>query len=369
MKKISLSNPCIDQNDITEVTSVLRSGMLVQGKYVSALENQFKEVTKTNYSIAVSNGTASMHLALISLGIGEGDEVIVPAFSYIATANVVELVGAKPIFVDIDISTFNINPDEIEQKISSRTKAIIPVHEFGLPCEIEKIIKIARKHNLSIIEDAACAVGSYFKNKHVGTFGDFGSFSLHPRKTITSGEGGTLITSSKIHYERIKLLRNHGAEYEHGKLAFKLAGYNYRLTDIQASLAFSQFKRLENILKIKRELVNVYESNLSDNKNITLPKEPNHCIHSWQTYHILLDKSIDRDDIIAKLNLKGIQSSIGAQCIPAQYFYNNKYQLEYKKDFKNSYLAYTNGLALPLHENLKKSEIKIVSKELNLITQ
>ena len=364
MIKIPLSNPCITSKDIKEVQKVLQTGMLVQGRFVEKLEKEFNQLTRENFSVAVSNGTASLHLALVALGIGKGDEVIVPAFSYIATANVVELVGAKPIFVDIDIPSFNIDVKLIEDKITKKTKAIIPVHEFGLPCEMDQILRISKKYDLFIIEDAACAIGSFYKDKHVGTFGDFGSFSLHPRKTITSGEGGVIIAKSLINYQKLRMLRNHGMSIENQKPEFKIAGFNYRLTDIQASLAFSQIKRLNKILSKRKKIVEAYKKFLNPD-NIIFPLETKNLKHSWQTFHIVLEESINRDLIIQKLFEKGIQTNIGAQCIPLQKFYLEKYNLNYKEEFPNSYKAYSKGLAMPLFEKLKISDVKYVSKELN----
>ena len=185
-----------------------------------------------------------MHLSLISLGVKEGDEVIVPAFSYIATANVVELVGAKPIFVDVNPLTCNIDVKQIEKVITKKTKAIIPVHEFGLPCDIASIIKIAKEYNLSVIEDAACALGSKFDNKHVGTFGDTGSFPCI-RKAITSGEGGLLITNNDNLNKKLRKLRSHGFDEENK--VFNDLGFNYRTTDFQAAVVLTQFSRLNKV--------------------------------------------------------------------------------------------------------------------------
>ncbi|MGE8513935.1 MAG: DegT/DnrJ/EryC1/StrS family aminotransferase, partial [Chryseobacterium culicis] len=193
---VPLASPDINETDINRVVDVLKSGMLVQGENVGLLENFFSDYLGAEYASALSNGTSTLHLALITLGIGAGDEVIIPAFSYVATANVVELVGAKCIFVDIDENTFNMDVNKIKEAITPNTKAIIPVHEFGLACDIENVMNIAREHNLYVIEDAACALGATQNNKKVGTFGDFGSFSLHPRKSITSGEGGILTTNN-----------------------------------------------------------------------------------------------------------------------------------------------------------------------------
>ena len=364
MQFIPLASPNILETDIQEVVDVLRTGMLVQGKKVLELESNIACFVKANHVAAVANGTATMHLALVALGIGPGDEVIVPAFSYVATANVVELVGATPIFVDIDIRTFNIDVRQIESKITAKTKAIIPVHEFGLACEIAEIMQLADKHKLFVIEDAACALGAKYKGINIGTFGHFGSFSLHPRKAISSGEGGLLVCQS-IHYlNQIQVLRNHGIELKNGKMDFVEAGFNYRMTDFQAALVNSQLQRLNETLIYKNELANAYFEYL-DGAKMTLPFVPAHCTHTWQTFHVLLDPKIDRDAIIDQLKNKGIGTNYGAQCIPAQTYYQKKYGFDCSLQFPNAYYAYTSGIAIPLYEKLSKEDISYIAKELN----
>src|SRR5688572_498401 len=226
-KFIPLASPDINDEDIGEVVRVLKSGMLVQGPEVENLEKRIAEFIGVKHCIAASNGTATLHLSLIAMGIGPGDEVIVPAFSYIATANVVELVGATSVFVDIDIETFNIKTGDIERAITSRTKAIIVVHEFGLSADISRIKSIADKKGIPVIEDAACALGATQHDKQVGSFGQVGSFSLHPRKAISSGEGGLITTDDDELAEKLKILRNHGIKMLNGKMDFVAAGFNY----------------------------------------------------------------------------------------------------------------------------------------------
>ena len=290
--------PDIRQEDIERVSSVLKSGMLVQGKQVAELENKIAEYIGVKHAIAVSNGTASLHLTLLALNIGSGDEVIVPSFSFIATANVVELVGAKPIFADIDINTCNINTQKIENVITSRTKAIIPVHEFGLCCDIEEICQLAEKHKLHVIEDAACALGSSSTQGFAGSFGTAGSFSFHPRKAITSGEGGMIVTNYPELAARLRALRNHGIDPTNAKMDFIAAGYNYRLTDIQAALVLSQFERLGSILKRRDEISRIYFNELRNVSGILLPKVPVGKKHSWQSFHIIIEGTNARDTII-----------------------------------------------------------------------
>jgi len=361
---IPLMVPDITDEDILEVTRVLKSGMLVQGREVLLFENVLAKYLGVKNAIAVSNGTASLHLALLSLNIGKGDEVIVPAFSYMATANVVELVGAKPVFVDISLKTFNIDTKKIEQAISIKTKAIIPVHEFGLAADIEKIISIAKKNNLYVIEDAACALGATSGKRFAGTFGDLGSFSFHPRKAITSGEGGLIITNNDVLAKKLRALRNHGIEMIDNKMEFICAGFNYRMTDFQAALLNSQFKRFDGILERKREIANLYQKNIHNNK-IQNPFTPKKKEHTWQTYHLLWNDEEDRDEIIIAFKNKGVGTNYGAQCMPAQKYFQNKYKLDCEKLFPNALKAYNQGLAIPIYEKLTTKQINYIIDTLN----
>jgi len=363
---IPLANPDIRQSDINAVIKVLKSGMLVQGKRVEKFEKNIGEFLNTKNVVATSNGTSTMHLALIALGIGAGDEVIVPAFSHVATANVVELVGATPVFVDIEIDTFNIDVSKIEKAITKKTKAIIPVHEFGLACDIVSILKIAKKYNLKIIEDAACALGAKHNGINVGTIGDFGSFSLHPRKAISSGEGGILVVNSDKLAKEVRILRNHGIDIIDNTTEFVKAGFNYRLTDIQASLVNSQLLRLSKTLTYKNELAKIYLSQIKNDK-IKLPTVSNESTHTWQTFHLLFDSNASRDNAIKILKEKKIGTNYGAQCIPAQQFYKDKYKLNYKKLYPYSYKAYKQGLAIPLYEKLTIENISYIAEQLNIL--
>lgn len=363
-KFIPLMVPDIQEGDIDAVADVLHSGMLVQGEKVTELENSIAKLIGVKHAVAVSNGTASLHIALKTFGIGPGDEVLVPAFSYIATANAVELVGAKPIFVDISLDTFNIDVQHIEDKITPQTKAIIPVHEFGLSCDIDEVIRISKKHNLIVIEDAACALGATSNGQFVGGFGHAGSFSFHPRKAITGGEGGMLVTNDDELAKKFRVLRNHGISVEDGKMEFIEAGFNYRMTDFQAALISSQFKRLENILQAKERLSKIYFSELAENTLIKLPKIPDGKKHTWQSFHIVLSDEIDRDKLINDLKDNGIGTNYGAQCMPYQKYYTQKYKLDSKALFPNALKAYKQGLVLPLYERLSPQDIILISNSL-----
>lgn len=361
---IPLSKPSITVKDIAEVSRVLESGMLVQGKEVEDLELMFSNYFNKVFTSLVSNGTSSLHLALIALGIGPGDEVIIPALSYVATANVVELVGATCVFVDTHPRFFNIDENQIESKITSKTKVIIPVHEFGLCANMTEIMKIAKKYNLNVIEDAACALGAKLNGQLAGTFGDFGSFSFHPRKAITSGEGGLLITSEIKLDKIIKTTRNHGIEDGSNPINFVSAGFNYRMTDIQAALLKSQFKRFSEMIKVKEKLANIYLEELK-NPSIKLPQFPENTVHSWQTFHILLESERERDRLREYLKLNGVLSNYGAQCIPSMEYYKNKYGFDSLIFYPNAYNAYTCGLAIPLFEKLNEQQIRYISELIN----
>lgn len=366
MDFIPLSKPNIIAKDLKLVESVIRSGMLVQGKYVAELEKAFEQRNNSTYANALSNGTVTLHLALKILDIKQGDEVIVPAFSYVATANVVEHVGATPVFVDIDLSTYNIDVSKIENAITSKTKAIIPVHEFGLSCDIDAVVTIAKKYKLFVIEDAACALGASYNGQPVGTFGDLASFSFHPRKAITSGEGGMLLTSNLEYNRKIKLLRNHGAEITDGKMNFVDFGFNYRMTDFQAALVLSQFNRLHKSIAHKHKLSIHYSKKLNQ-KKLLLPYVPSYALHTWQTYHVIVSNEINRDMLIDNLKQYKIGTNYGAQCIPHVTAYQMKYKLDCKTLFPNAYTAYMQGLALPMYDLLNEQQVNYISKTINTL--
>lgn len=364
-KFIPLASPDIRDEDIMSAVEVLKSGNLVQGVKVAELEQKISSYINSNYCVAVTNGTSTLHLGLIALGIGPGDEVIMPAFSYIATANVVELVGAKPIFIDINLNTFNIDFDLIEPLINPKTKAVMVVHEFGLPADIEKIRDICLKYNLFFIEDAACAIGAKENDVFAGTAGIFGSFSFHPRKAITSGEGGMVITKDIEICTRIKALRNHGLDPGViGKMDFVIPGFNCRMTDIQAALLISQIDRLEQNIKIKSEIASTYSTYLDQDK-FKIPELPIFKRHSWQTYHIILRDDFDQKSTILKLKEKNIGVNLGAQCMPEQTYFKKKYEIDSSKKFPMSMKAYTQGLAIPIYEKLSEESVYYIIDTLN----
>jgi len=359
-----LASPDLSEADIAAVLRVLRSGALVQGPEVSLFESQFEAFTGAPHAIAVANGTVAIQLALTAVGITTGDEVIVPAFSFIATANAVVLCGATPVFVDVDPRTFNLDPALIEAALTKRTRAILPVHEFGLCCEIDAVLAIAAQHNLTVIEDAACALGSRHHGKHAGTFGALGTFSLHPRKVITCGEGGVIITASADLAGRLRSLRNHGASVPPHGPAFINAGYNARLTDFQAALVASQMLRLESNLRHRAELAAYYFAHIR-HPGVTLPHVPAGKQPNWQTFHLLLDDNIDQAATITGLRAQGIGTNLGAQCIPAQEYYRSRHRDNGDSTFPHAWRAWRQGLAIPLHEKISLSDAAQITTAIN----
>src|SRR5438034_1799804 len=247
---IPITKPVFDESDLASILEPLKSGWVVQGRFVKEFEDRFAAMTKSPHAVATSSCTTALHIAMAALGVKRGDEVLVPAFTWIATPNCVEYMGARPVFVDVDLETFNIDVHQIEQHITPRTRGIIPVHLFGLSADMDPIMDIARKHGLFVVEDAACGFDSWYRGIHVGTFGDIGAFSFHPRKAITTGEGGMITTQSGPLDALARTLRDHGAsrsdlERHQQQYSFLLAhyrhvGFNYRMTDLQGALGVAQ---------------------------------------------------------------------------------------------------------------------------------
>ena len=361
---IKLAKPNISEDTINTVSNVLRSGNLVQGEYVEKFENDLKNYLDVEHAVVVSSGTAALHLSLLALGIKAGDEVIVPAFTYPATANVVEIVGATSIFVDITLDDFCIDVTKIEEVITDKTKAIIPVHEFGQAADIAPIISIAKQYNLKIIEDAACALGTEYNNQKVGSFGDVGCFSFHPRKAITTGDGGVVVTNNEKLANKLRSLRNHGISTINGNIDFKYAGLNYRMTEFQAVIGIDQLRNFDNQISYRKVLAKKYDNSLKKNKFIKVPKLFNERKMTYQSYHILLDDSLSRDDLIRYLKKNGIESNYGAQALNMLDYFRRKYNLN-KKNYANSCISYNQGVVLPLGNFTDISEIEKITKTIH----
>jgi dTDP-4-amino-4,6-dideoxygalactose transaminase len=362
---IKLASPDIQEKDIKNLIEVLQSGNLVEGKNVATFEEDIAKFTGIKHCTVTSSATAGLHLILKALGISKGDWVIVPSFTFPATASVVENVGAKVLFCDVDQTSYVVQPKMVEKCIKNNAdkniKAIIVVHEFGYPVQMKELSKIAKEYNLKLIEDAACALGTISNGKHVGYYSDGAVFSFHPRKAITSGEGGAVVSRKKKTIEQIKILKNHGIKRSENGIDFVEAGLNYRLSDFQAALMIGQLERFKDELAKRKQLSKVYCEQLQSVPYITLPKSSSS--HSWQSYMIVLDKQIDRSSVIQYLLQHNIQSNLGAQSLPMLSYYKKKYSIK-RKDHKISDVLYQRGLVLPLYGKLNKQDICYICNKL-----
>lgn len=363
----------IGKEEIDEVISVLKSDFLSTGPKIKEFENKFANYVGSKYAVAVSSGTAALHCACLAAGIKEGDEVITTPFTFVATSNSILYRGASPVFVDINKDTFNINENNIEEKITSRTKAIIPVHFAGQPCEMDIIKEIANKYNLIIIEDAAHALGAEYKNRKIGTIGDMTTFSFHPVKHITTGEGGMITTDNEELYKKLLIYRNHGITRDESEFVNNKdgnwyyeqieLGYNYRLTDFQSALGIVQLDKMQSSLNRRNEIVEMYEKELNKIEELKLPKVNNEIKSSWHLYIIrVIDNSINRKDVFDKLREKSI--GVNVHYIPV--YWNPYYEkLGYKKGLcPNVEEIYKQIITLPLHPKMTNEDVEYIIKSL-----
>jgi perosamine synthetase len=310
---IPIARPYLQGNELKYLTEcVTENWISSSGKFIEDFEAQFASFCESKYAVAVSNGTVALHLSLVVMGIGVGDEVLVPSLSFVATANAVRYTGAKPIFIDSEEDTLNINPYKLEESITKNTKAIIPVHLYGKPAKMDKIMEIADKYKIAVIEDAAEAHGAEVMNKKVGSIGIMGCFSFYGNKIITTGEGGMLVTNNKDLYEKARILRDHGMSLSK-KYWHDLVGFNYRMTNMQAAIGCAQMEKVDSILKTKRNIGSMYNKFFSGHKSLILPKSDNFSKHIYWMYPVIFnlqgkDNNKIRDDIADLLKLFKIDS-------------------------------------------------------------
>jgi len=375
MKKnyLPYCQPSIGKEEIKEVVDTLKSGWLTMGPRAIKFEEMIARYTKAKYAVVLNSCTAALHLSLIALGIGKGDEVITTPFTFASTGNVIIQVGAKPVFVDIERKTFNIDPKEIEKAITSKTKAIMPVHYAGQACDMTAIMKIAKKYHLFVIEDAAHMIGAEYKGKKIGTFGDTTCFSFYATKNMTTGEGGAVTTNDKTLAEKIMVLRLHGISKDAWKRYDKKGswyyeieecGWKYNITDIQAALGIHQIKKLDKFNKIRRKYAQIYNRELSGIKGIITPYEKPNVKHVYYLYPILLE-NYNRDEFIEKMAQNGIGCSVHFIPLHLHPFYQ---KLGYKKgDFPNAEWVYEREVSLPLYPKMKYSDLLFVAKTIKNI--
>lgn len=375
--KINITEPVFGDEEIEGIKEVLASHWVVQGPKVAEFEQLMAEFAKTKYAFATTSCTTALHIGLVALGIKPGDEVIVPAFTFIATANVCEYVGAKPVFVDIDLETFNIDTTKIEAAITEKTTAIIPVHLFGLAANMDEIMSLASKHKLKVLEDAACAIGTKYRSKHVGTIGEMGAVSFHPRKAITTGEGGMIFTQDDKLAKLSLSLRDHGAAVSdfdrHSQKAhtlpdFDRIGFNYRMTDIQGAIGVAQAHKLQTIIDGRVSRAEKYNEAFKDHQFLKIPTVPEYSNHCYQSYVLrVFDKSpLSRDEISQKLAEKGIATRQGTQNVPCLKVYREKYGLK-EADFLNSAKAEKTTLTIPLYATMTDEEQNYVIDNIKLL--
>lgn len=361
--KVPLSKPWISKHDKSEIIKSLNKPQLTDGPTLRKFESKFCKITKSKYAIGVSNGTQALQLSLQSIGIGKGDEVIIPDLTFIATANAVLSTGAKPVLADID-NSLNISPISIKEKLSNRTKAIIPVHFAGLSCDMKQITKISKEKNLSLIEDCAHSFGTYQDTKHVGTFGQTGCFSFYPTKNITSIEGGMIITNSKKLAQKLYSLRNHGLtknliqrnkntkpwEYD-----MFFPGYNFRLDEIRSTLGLSQLNRFKKLRSFRISAAKYYNKKLKNIDGIEIVNLSHEKLHAYHLYIIRITKDfpISRDQLHVNLFKKGIRTTVHYKPIHMfSYFQHDSNST----NFPNSINAYNECLSLPLFPTITKKQ-------------
>lgn len=352
----------IEQDDIQAVVDVLKSDFLTTGPKIAEFEQTVADYVGAKYAVAISNGTSALHAACFAAGIGPGDEVITTPLTFAASANCVLYCGGTPVFADVDPKTYNIDPDDIRRKITDRTKAIIAVHLAGQPCDMDAIHSIAREHGLIVIEDGAHALGSVYKGKKVGSMSDMTTFSFHPVKPITTGEGGMIVTDNEDFYKKMILFRSHGITRDDSMMTrndgpwfyqqFDL-GYNYRITDIQCALGCSQMKKLDRFLALRKEIVAHYNEAFADCDNIITPYQLSDTESGWHLY-IVQVKNCDRRQVFEKMREKGI--GVNVHYIPV---YMHPYYQEH--GYENVHCAnaeeiYSHIISLPLYPGLTSEQ-------------
>lgn len=365
---LPLSRPSIGEGEIEAVVSCLKSGWITTGPLCKSFEEKFCELTGASHALSVSSGTAGMHLLMLALGIKPGDEIITPSMTFASTLNMIILSGAKPVFIDADYDTLNINADLIEEKITDNTKGIIPVHFAGAPVDMDKILALAKKYRLFVIEDAAHGLGCYYKGIHAGGWGRVAIFSFHPIKNITTGEGGMIVHSDDQLESRLRLLRFHGIERDawkrYGKggnpdYDIKEPGFKYNLTDIQAALGLAQLSRLSELNSRRRKLARLYREGLEGLEGLDLPGIPAYPhIHAWHLFVVKVT-SLDRERFMQGLSDYQIGYGIHFPAGHRLGYIEKRHKIK-KEELKETERANANLLSLPLFPDMKEEDVSYV---------
>jgi dTDP-4-amino-4,6-dideoxygalactose transaminase len=367
MRKIPLIKPYITKAVKDKVCEVLDSGYLTEGAQTKALERSFRDFVGCRYSLAVTSCTVGLELALRAVGIGPGDEVIVPDYTYPATADAVAIVGGDIVVVDVDPDTMLIDYDELEKAVTSKTKAVIPVSLFGNPVDHHRLNKIKKKFGLIIVEDAACAIGAEYCGTRVGSLADISVFSLHPRKFITSGEGGMICTGNPKWCDWMNSYKHFGIGINKDRLltSFDRIGTNYKLSDVLSAIALVQMEQIENLLARRRELAANYIKLLEGQRQIRLPKTTPGGKHSFQSFCIFIHS---RDEAMKSLREEGIEVQIGTYCLHMQKAFSENPNCRLHSELRGSKFAYENSLVLPLYHDMSKSDQEyVVNRLINIL--
>ena len=369
--QIQIASPVIGEEERRAVCEVLESGWLTQGPRVAAFEKKFAEIHGVKHAIAVTSCTTGLHLALTAMGIGTGDEVILPAFTWVATANVVVQCGATPVFADVDPVTYNIDPQDVLKRVTPQTKAVMPVHLFGLCSDMDTIREILPEH-IQILEDAACAAGAIYKDRSAGSLGAAGVFSFHPRKSITTGEGGMITTNDDQIAELSAMLRNHGAsiseEQRHrGSKPYLLPefshlGFNYRMTDLQGAVGLAQLTQLKRFIKERDRWANWYIQELNSIPWLRMPERPCDGTHAWQAFVTYIDPataSVSRNHLMERLQEAGISTRPGTHAVHMLGYYAQRFGLK-PNDYPGAMDCDHNTMAIPLHNQMSEDDYQHV---------
>jgi len=365
---LPITAPAFDERELSLLQQCLESGWVTQGSMVAAFEREVARLHQVEHALATTSCTAALHLATLALGLGPGDEVIVPAFTWVTSANCAEYVGARAVFADIDAETYNIDPAALEAAITERTRAIVAVHLFGLAADMDAILSIATRHGLKLIEDAACALGTRYKGRPVGGLGDIGCFSFHPRKVVTTGEGGVAATDDDALAERIKSLRNHGstgvprAEQGEARKPWSMAtfdrlGHNLRMSDIQAAVGLAQMEKAADLLRERRAAALRYTALLADSNGLALPLAGDLDGHTFQSYVVrLLEGGRERrNDVMEALEHDGIQTRPGTHAACNLGYYRTKYGI-HPEDFPVATAAENTTITLPIFPGITEDD-------------
>ncbi len=366
---IPIAKPYLTIDEAQAAYDTILSGWITQGPKVAEFEQKFADYTGAKYAAAVSNCTTALHLALIVANITSDDEVICPSLSYIATANAIKYVGAQPVFAEVN-QNYNIDIEDVKKKITSKTKAIIIVHQIGMPADIDAFNTLCKEKNLILIEDAACAIGSSYKGNKIGSHSDLVCFSFHPRKVISTGDGGMITSSNEAYINRVKLLRQHGmsvndrVRHQSATVIFEdhlEVGYNYRMTDIQASVGIKQLEKLDWIIEERRKIAQKYINDLKDISCIQLPVESENCFSNFQSFSIFLKQNcpISRNQLMQELLDRGISTRRGVMTIHRETAYKStKFSLPLSENLSDQ------SIIIPLYVPMQNEDIDYITKNL-----